>query len=472
MEQRVSARTGTGRLSAGTLAVFAAAGLPVGGYVATLAVYLPNYYARHLGMSLAAVGLAFTVVRVLDILFDPALGVVMDKVSTRFGRYRPWLAASIPILMLATWATYFSSGPGSANLVMLTVWLLVLYAGYSMCVLSHAAWGTALVAEYHQRSRVYGWIQAVGVIGAAGVLLLPVFLPLYLHQKLEPVPIMGAFLLVTVPVTFAITSIFAPEPPDPQATARRHPTIREYIQLLRWPDMVRNLAATLLLTFGPAITAPLYLFFFEDARGYTPGQANVLLLVYILAGLVAPAFWMRLARQFGKHHTIKIASVAYAFAQGGLLLLPRAHVFEMAVAMFTVGFVASAFAFLLRAMVADICDEVRLESGQDRTSLLYAFTTSTAKFASTVSVGAAYSILTLFNFHAAEGASNTAAAMWGLQLCYVVPPVLCVLLGGLSMFGYTLDEKRHSDIRAALALKESVVPMAAAPTALQLKPGE
>jgi Na+/melibiose symporter-like transporter len=40
--------------------------------------------------------------------------------------------------------------------------------------------------------------------------------------------------------------------------------------------------------------------------------------------------------------------------------------------------------------------------------------------------------------------------MWGLQACYLVPPVVCVFLGGLAMWGYKLDEKRHGEIRSAL----------------------
>jgi Na+/melibiose symporter-like transporter len=421
--------------------------------VATLAVYLPNYYARRLGLSLAAVGIAFTVVRVLDILLDPALGVLMDATKTRIGKYRPWLAASLPVLVIASWATYFAH-PGTST-TYLTFWLLVLYAGYSMCVLSHAAWGTALVAEYHERSRVYGWIQVVGVAGAAGVLLGPIAAVAVLHRPVEPVPIMGWFLVISVPVTLAITTLFAKEPPPAHRTQGERFALRDYVALMTRPDMARNLVATLLTTFGPALTAPLYLFFFEDARGYTASQATILLLIYILSGLIGPAFWTRIARRFSKHQTIKIASVAYAIAQTCLLLLPKAHFAEMSVAMFAVGFVASAFAFVLRAMVADICDEVRLETGKDRTALLYALVTSIAKVASTVSVGVAYTLLPLFGFNATEGAANSAQAMFGLQALYLVPPVACVLLGGLAMFGYRLTEGRHGEIRTALEARAS-----------------
>ncbi len=38
-------------------------------------VYLPNYYASHIGLSLlAVVGASFSLVRLIDIAFDPLIG--------------------------------------------------------------------------------------------------------------------------------------------------------------------------------------------------------------------------------------------------------------------------------------------------------------------------------------------------------------------------------------------------------------
>jgi len=135
--------------------------------------------------------------------------------------------------------------------------------------------------------------------------------------------------------------------------------------------------------------------------------------------------------------------------------VPSAHFFAMSFAMFAVGFTASSFAFLIRAMVADVGDEIRLESGKDRMALLYALVTSTGKASGTLSVGIAYAILRQFGFNAAEGAVNGPDAMWGLQACYLVPPVACVFIGGLAMWGYKLDETRHKGVRDALALRET-----------------
>src|SRR6185312_10791185 len=124
-----AAASASRNLTPGRLFVFSLAALPVGAFVATLTVYLPNYYAAHIGISLGAVGVVFMTVRLLDIIFDPALGMLIDATHSPIGKFRPWLLASAPILMAATYATYLA--PIGVGAVYLTGWLLVLYAGYS-----------------------------------------------------------------------------------------------------------------------------------------------------------------------------------------------------------------------------------------------------------------------------------------------------------------------------------------------------
>jgi Na+/melibiose symporter-like transporter len=293
------------------------------------------------------------------------------------------------------------------------------------------------------------------VVGAIGVLLVPSLLPAFWKAiPFKGVPLMGVFVVATVVFGVGLTVFFAQEP-EKASTAERF-GMRDYLPLIRRPEMIRLICADLFCTLGPAITAPLYLFFFEQARGYTPAQANYLLLIYIVSGLVAPSAWSWVARRFGKHQTIRIASILYVVAQSTLVSLPSARPLAMSFAMFSVGFIASAFAFLVRAMIADVADQVRLETGKDRTAMLYAFVTSTNKIGSTLSVGVAYVILPLFGFVAKEGVVNTPDAIWGLKACYLLPPVICVLIGGLAMWGYKLDEKRHSDIRLALSARDAV----------------
>ena len=109
---------------------FALATLPVTAVDVALLIYLPPHLSGHLGVPLSVVGASWATVRVLDVVVDPVLGVMMDSTTSRFGRYRPWMVAGVPILMAATWMLFFAK-PGIGG-VFLTVWLLALYLGRSM----------------------------------------------------------------------------------------------------------------------------------------------------------------------------------------------------------------------------------------------------------------------------------------------------------------------------------------------------
>ena len=181
-----------------------------------------------------------------------------------------------------------------------------------------------------------------------------------------------------------------------------------------------------------------------------------------------------MARKFGKHRTIQAACVCYAIAQTILMALPRVHpgyhrfpdALPTVAGMFAVGFCASAFLLLIRAMVADIVDEVRLETKQDLTSLLFSMVTTTTKIGATVTVFIVFPILQFVGYNGKEGVANTPQAIQGLEMCYLFAPIILVFFGGAALFGYKLDAKRHSEIRQALEQEAAGSHLAAAEESL------
>jgi Na+/melibiose symporter-like transporter len=232
--------------------------------------------------------------------------------------------------------------------------------------------------------------------------------------------------------------------------------------MINLPEMRRIIFADLIISLGPGTTAALYLFFFHDARGYTAPQTNLLLVFYIVAGLIGAPFWGWLGGRIGKHRALMVSALAYVCAQSALMAIPRQTMALAIPGMFAVGFVASAFIPVIRAMVADVADAARLNQGQDRTSLLYAMVTTTQKIGLAITVGISFAILQAVGFNAKEGAVNTPHAVAGLEACYVFVPVIFALIGGSAFFGYKLDAKRHAAIRAALDARDA---LAAEPTA-------
>ena len=134
--------------------------------------------------------------------------------------------------------------------------------------------------------------------------------------------------------------------------------------------------------------------------------------------------------------------------------------------MFAVGFVASAFLLLIRAMVADVADEVKLEQNRDLTGLLFSMVTTTTKIGQTIILVAVFPVLQLVGYNGKEGAINTPHAIFGLEMCYLFAPIILVFGGGAAMLGYKLDARRHGAIREALAEREAAISIAAAEESL------
>ena len=89
--------------------------------------------------------------------------------------------------------------------------------------------------------------------------------------------------------------------------------------------------------------------------------------------------------------------------------------------MFALGFLASGFPLLDRAMVADVGDAVRLEQGKHRIGLLYAMITTTQKVAGALQHRPVLRRCSARSATSAkEGAVNTPAAIHGLELVYLI----------------------------------------------------
>ena len=441
-----------------TLLAFGTPGLPLAGIVLVFGVYLPRFYVG-LGNGFLAVAGAIFTVRFIDIWLDPFLGVAMDRTRTPIGRYRPWLLAGTPIAMLGVYR--LMNPPHGVQPAYLVIWMLVAYAGVSMLNLSVAAWASVLSGRYHERSRVYGVTQGLAVVGAVALMLLP----LLTHGRLvlgkaASMPGVAWIIVAALPITAVVCAVLTPERLA-QTMGREGFKWRDLVRVASRPTIVRIVVADLMLTLGPGTTAPLYVYFFHDAKGFNIAEVGFLLIFYIGAGLIGAPLWGRLARRFGKHRTVQIACVAYAVSQTILMALPRvwpghtlADMAPTVAGMFAVGFCASAFLLLIRAMVADVVDEARLDTGQNFTSLLFSLVTTTTKIGTVISLVIVFPILGAVGYNGKEGAVNTPGAIFGLEMCYLFAPIVLVFVGGAMFFGYKLDAGRHGEIRAALEARD------------------
>ncbi|HSM96315.1 MAG TPA: MFS transporter [Rhizomicrobium sp.] len=436
----------------------AALGMPI-------VVHLPNFYAsKEVGLGFATVGAIFGLMRILDLLIDPVTGYLSDRWQTRIGRRRPVIALGLPILLVGLWMVFV---PGAhASVPAVCFWLFIMYLGWSLVVVPHLSWGAEISTDYHERSRIYGWSQALTVAGMMGVLIIPAILEHRHYALSTQVMAMAVFSIITMVPTLLLCLFVVPEPQVKLATkAGLLPTLRF---LLKNNAIRRIMTVDLIESTNQGARGAMFLYFAGLALGL-PTLRGTLLLVYFLSGVIFTPAWIALSRRIGKHRTL-IASFAYGMTGGALMLfIPYGSPqWAFAVIAFT-GASYGAPAFLIRAMMADVADADTHENNAERAGMMYAFLSMTSKLGIGWSVAIAFGFLTLLGFD--PKIHNSAAAIENLRLFFILLPVALAGLSILTMVGYPLNEARQKELRAEIerrrmeAGQDEPAPMQPAPPA-------
>jgi Na+/melibiose symporter-like transporter len=135
-----------------------------------------------------------------------------------------------------------------------------------------------------------------------------------------------------------------------------------------------------------------------------------------------------------------------------LPFLPKGDFPIFSVLMFLVGAMAAGFTVMMRAIAADIADELRLDSGREWMGLIYAGLTATSKLATAGAIFLTFNVLAVVGYQVGAGVTNTPDAIRGLELAYIVGPIIFVMAAGACFLGYKLTAERHAEIRHKLDL--------------------
>ena len=229
--------------------------LPIGAMAMPIAIYLPPLYSGSLGLTLATVGMIFTLARVWDLVTDPIMGIVIDRYGSRWGQYKHWVALAIPMVMLAIYKIFIPN-PADVTALYLGFWMLVLYLGYTMLSIAHNSWGSFLANDYDERSRLFGWREIFIIIGMVLVLAIPATMDFFGQSGTpDKVAGMGLFCLILFPLTVIPTLVVVP---DKVAERKEALGWRDMVALLRSnPLLWRLLTADFTTSFAMSATAAL-----------------------------------------------------------------------------------------------------------------------------------------------------------------------------------------------------------------------
>jgi Na+/melibiose symporter-like transporter len=447
------------------LAAFASPAIPLSAMMLPLTIYLPNYYTKELGVDMAAVGAAAILIRLFDLGFDPAFGSLIDRVRTPWGRFKPWVVIGCPIAMLAIYNLFMAKvGVGAAYL---TLWLIVVGIGQSTSQLSMMAWASQAATQYHERSRIYGWWQGLTVAGMLFILTLPVIVGKLGGSDTAGVHAMGWFVIAALPLTIALALSVMPEPVTASGQSRIN--WRHYWVMIKEPTVLRVLAVDIVIGTAPTIAGTLLFYYFESVRGYDRGDTAFMLLFYFLGALAGAPLWSLLAKKIGKHRALMSAALFYAVVQVGVLVAPTGALIGTMV-MFVAGLPFSAGGILLRSMMADVADVVRLRTGVDLSGMLFSLLAGSVKIGTTIAVGGSLFVLAAVGFKAEAGAENSKLALDTLSGMFAVLPAGLGVVAAWLISGHKLDKVAHDLVQAELRAQQAGGAVEAVPAFVRTTP--
>ena len=416
-----------------------------------MAIFIPALYTRDLGLSLGAVGTILIIARWSDVLTDPLIGFLSDRTRTRWGRRKPWILLGAPLLLLSVVMLFMP--PAAVTHWYFAGWTVALWFGWTLVGIPYYAWGAELSADYHERTRIATWRTLCGVAGTLttiGAPLVAAYLFGYGSALNESLSIVAIAAVGAAILGFTLLLTQVPEPPPIEV--QRMPVLAGFKLMWRNGPFKRLMIAFVLGGIGPAMAAPLYIFYVNHVIQYDLA-GSVILLVFYVGNLLGVALWSMLAQRVGKRRAWMTGMSLMLLAQPWYLTLGPGDLPLMMGILFISGLSAGSFVALPSAMKADVIDIDRLESGEDRTGLFFSSWSLAQKAIVAWATGFALLILEFADFN--PTGVNGPTQIWALKIAFAGIPVLCYAAAVLIIRPYPITEERHAAILQQLSTRSA-----------------
>ena len=432
-------------------------------------VLLLLYYNRVLGLSVGLVGTALLVAFVFDAFIDPRIGYWSDRVRSRFGRRHPFMyAAALPAAL--SYLLLFLPPKGLSQ-HQLFAYLLVAAVLTRICIscyeIPSAALAPELTSQYDERTSFAGFRYFFGWSGGLSMSLLA--FSLFLHYSptdnsalLDPAGFrnygIAASLIMIVSTLVSAVGTQSAVRPGADHVYYEMPRINiltEVFSILGNRSAFATIMAAALMLLATGLSFALGTYFNIYAWGLTGREIST-----ITAGLFISAFCALLAapwisRRYDKRGaTLRVATLLFLLLPFPLelgltnhfpsresgLMMPFLVTYNMAVTALLV-----LVPILLSSMLADVVEEVEVQTGQRKEGVIYSINTFIAKWATGVAVFLAAVILSLAHFPADSSAGAvTANVVMSMSELYVVT-VMALYAGSIiCAYFYKISREQHS----------------------------
>ena len=489
-----------------TLASYGAPAAPLALAGLPMAVYLPVIYADSdgFGLSLAVVGLLIGLSRISDVVTDPLIGYWSDRWKTRWGRRKPWVLIGTPIFALGMWFLFippfeFSDitvfgATFSNGYVWLFAMLTLFYIGSTVKDLPFSAWGAELSNDYHERSLIMSWKEALGVFGSLVSSFIPLVILFFgLVKATDAVYVLVLVMCIAMPIVNLNCLIVVPEWRVVEGEKRIKLIDGLKIVVKNKPYVILVIVFAL-GAIGSAMTNSLSLFFVKHVMQV--GELyGAYLAPYFVCQIAAIPLWFKLSRRVGKHKAIMWAVGWYALWSSfiPLVMIAPGDWFTVFEAQKYIGFLSADFqttamtyldgvdsgklpvylivmclkgsaigalSALPFSMCADVIDVDTVETGMRRAGAYMAIWSMVKKGAYALGIMIGLALVVYWGFDALaepRASTNTEFSLLMLACTYSVIPALFKFISMPLLWIYPLTEAKLQEVQTEIRRRHEVV---------------
>lgn len=420
-------------------------GFSVGEYSAsivwqTLMFFLPSFYTDTYGLSAAAAGTMFLVVRLFDAVNDPLMGAIADNTNTKWGKFRPFLLwFAIPYGVCAVLMFTVPDFGETGKIIYAYATYILMMLVYTAIMIPYNAMVGVITPDSHERTTISS-LKFVFAY-AAGMTVQAFVIPLVARLG-QGNDVMGYRLTMMIFGTISIicfliafyTSKERVQPPINQQFNIK----KDLLNLLKNRAWVILFLTSLFILIYVAIRSAVIVYYWQYLVGAKEGAGTFMVAgtLCVLLG-VLPTKW--LSKKIGKKNLfiwcmviIGLSSICFYWAGTNMIWLYTCQIIFS---------LASGPTFpLIWAMLADAADYGEYHHNRRNTGLIYSAATLGQKAGFSIGGAIALWVLAWYGYEA--NVVQSASSLMGINLLIsIIPGAIAILITGLIWLYPTSDKE-------------------------------
>ena len=323
--------------------------------------------------------------KIWDAINDPLIGLISDRIRSRWGRRRVLLllgAAPLGLSFMLMWLVPPFSPIGLT--VYYTLTFILFDTLFTIIHVSYNALTPELTSDYDERSTLNGYRMAFSITGTLGAIILATVLGWYLADRRLLFAILGIGLgLVSIIPPLIVFKVTRERPAEEQ------PVPMPMLKALQTTLSNRPfwlIMGLYLLSWTTASILSAVLIYFANYYLRVPDQANYFVLAAEGAAIAFIPLVVWLARKLDKRRAFIIGSLSWAIILLGISGIgPDQIILAYMLAAFSGFGIATAYV-VPWAMVPDIIEFDQAETGERREGSYYAFASFFQKLATGIAL--------------------------------------------------------------------------------------